>query len=878
VGRLGILLIILFFHAFAQAQLDFQTPTPVQPAIAPIPQKSKSATKEPEPQKQKILVTGSYIRRTVDADSPSPVTEIENSNAQEAASFSAGGMLNDSALTSTSTNSSGSTNVSFHGQSSANNLVLLNGLRLPKPGGGDSPDIDFIPASGIERVEILKDGASALYGSEALAGVVNIMTKREYDGANISIRHTHPEKGVGLEHNVVGTYGKNFKGGNFLGVFQFRRNEPYRYSSTEYGITDVKTGGSTASSPGNLMKGNTPYRAADCPADRIDSSGACRYDYYSAQALGQERQYYNLLLSTGINLGNNFRFEAATVATRQVTNLVNTPIIVQLEDQSAGGGRDLSVPGSKGNDWSNELLDKNGNHPTFNPTDKLNVNYSADEELGPRSSTGTLDAIMTQAKIGQETDNFDWNFSAGYGLSNYKEEVTAGNANKLTLHDKLLNGSWDPYKPMGSKDSLSDALVDTWNTNFSDILNARLIASGKLVDWGNRSVFAAVGLEGQLQTYRFRADSLSLQDIPLTGKFSNQDGRRDVSSVFVELTQNPIPRLQVQLAGRFDKYSDFGSTTNPKIGLAYKFNDVLSARSSFGTGFKAPDLRSLYQGNLTRPSRLNDGRFCALPKSDPLYVHCNNLYSTTSYGNNTLEPELANHFNIGLQFNPKNKWQFTVDHWRIQGRNALRNIDLSQLTSAEQKYGTQAVKDLGVTIVRDPTTQVIQSITYPLRTNSGGYRTAGLDFGMKYRNNVTIFGVSGFNFVYKMDHSHIFTNNNKPFSFQPEQQQLDLEWKNVMSFNLSRGKHLGSWRVRTFSMGEKDTRRAANSTGHGTTPTYSEHDLHYEYFAAWEGVITFGVRNIFGRKVYNDNINGRLFPASVTPLGRTYYVGYSQDF
>lgn len=877
-GRLGLTLILIFSQSLAYAQLTLPAPAPAQPVTAPITEESKDKAQEEAPKTQKIIVTGSYIRRTVDADSPSPIQQIDNSNAQEAATFSAGGMLNDSAVTSSTPSATGSTNVTFHGQPSGNNLVLLNGLRLPKPGGGDSPDIDFIPASGIERVEILKDGASALYGSEALSGVINIMTKKEYDGSNISFRHTRPEAGIGQESNVVATYGKNFKRGNFLGVFQFRRNEPYLYGDTEYGIKNIKTGGSTASSPGNLLKGNTPYRAADCPADRVDSSGACRYDYYSAQALGQEREYYNLLLSTGMDFGSNFRFEAAAVATHTVTNLVNTPIIVLLEDQSNGGGRDLSVPGSKANDWSNDLLAKNGTHPTFAGGDKLNVSYSADEELGQRRSTGTLDAVMTQAKIGQETDNFDWNFSAGYGLSNYKEEVTAGNADKLILHDMLLDGRWNPYRPTGDKNDISAAMVDTWNTNFSDIFNARLVASGKLVNWGEKSVYAAAGLEGQLQNYRFRADSLSLQDIPLTGKFSNQDGRRDVTSAFIELTQNPIPNLQVQLAARFDKYSDFGSTTNPKVGLGYKFNKVLSGRASYGTGFKAPDLRSLYQGSLTRPTRLNDARFCALPKSDPLYVNCNNLYSTTTYGNQNLDAELGEHYNFGFQLDPRKNWQFTVDHWRIEGSNALRTIDLTQLTNAELVYGAQAIQDLGVTITRDPTTNVIQSITYPLRTNSGSYRTAGLDFGVKYKKNINIFHISGVNFVFKMDHSHIFTNNQKNFTFTPEQQALDLQWKNIMAFNFSKGSHLINWRVRTFSMQEKDTRRAANSTGAGSVPEYSEHDLHYEYFAAWNGVITIGVRNIFDRKLYNDNTPGRLFPASNTPLGRTFYAGYSQDF
>jgi outer membrane receptor for ferrienterochelin and colicin len=255
---------------------------------------------------KKIVVTGSYIKRTVDEGAPSPVSVIDNTKAQEGGSFSAAGMLKDNSVMSTSTtaNSSGSTNISFHGQSSANNLVLLNGLRLPKPAGGEAVSVDFIPASAIERVEILKDGASALYGSEALAGVVNIITKKEYDGFNVSVRNTLPEIAKGNEANLIATYGKNFKNGNLLTVFQYRTNQPVMYRDTEYGISDVTRAGSLTSNPGNLQLGTTYHRAADCPANQIGTNGACRYDYYNSLPITNSRDYYNLLSSGGYDLAN----------------------------------------------------------------------------------------------------------------------------------------------------------------------------------------------------------------------------------------------------------------------------------------------------------------------------------------------------------------------------------------------------------------------------------------------------------------------------------------------------------------------------------------------------------------------------------------------
>lgn len=822
---------------------------------------------------KKIVVTGSYIKRTLDEGAPSPVSVIDNTKAQEAGSFSAAGMLKDNAVMSgVSPNNSGSTNISFHGQSSANNLVLLNGLRLPKPAGGEAVSVDFIPASAIERVEILKDGASALYGSEALAGVVNIITKKEYDGLNISVRNTLPEIAKGNEANLIATYGKNFKNGNLLSVFQYRTNQRVMFRDTEYGITDVQRAGSLTSNPGNLQLGNTYHRAAACPAGQTGTNGACRYDYYDTLPVTNARDYYNLLSSGGFDLANKIRIEGSVLLSHQRTEGVNTPKIINLDDLSAGGGPNYSIDGTTANTFLSPSL--NGN-PVFNPGDKLKLLYSADEELGIERSEQVLNNGTAQFKIGREGENFDWDFSVGYGVSSFKQEVYDGNARMDILHQKILNGSWNPFKPSGAKDSLADAMVDTWNSNFSDIWNARFIASGRVLDFGDKSVYAAYGIENQLQRYSFRADELSLQNIPLTGLFSNQNGDRDVRSFFLELSQNPIKQLQLQAAVRMDKYSDFGSTVNPKLALGYQITKQLSFRSSFGTGFKAPDLRSLYQGNVTLPQRFRDEVICStLGNADP---NCNNLFSTTSRGNPNLDAEKGEHWNFGFQLRPKKNWTISVDHWRASGTEALNSVDLGRLTQAENKFGAGVLADLGVTIQRDPVTNIIQYVLLPLRTNSGRYNTNGIDLDIKHSGLLR----SGVNYTFRMDHSHTISNGNQPFFFQGYERQLDLNWRNMMSVSLSKNIHLMSLRARTFSARDKDENRNAAALGKGSIPVYTEYDLHYELYGAWDGVITAGVRNVFDRKVYNEYSRGGpgfLLPASETSLGRTFYVGYSQDF
>jgi len=878
-GMLGILTFLFFVNlglvndAFAQ-----ETATTAEPATPPA-----QAAEEPPPEEskvlEKIIVTGSYIRRSADEGAPSPVTTIDNTKASQSVSYSAGGVMADNAVISSGTSS----NISFHGQSSANNLVLLNGLRLSKPGGAEAASIDFIPANAIERVEILKDGASALYGSEALAGVVNIITKKEFDGISTSIRHTQPEMGKGQETAMVVTHGKSFSKGNILTSLQYRTNSPVMYRDTEYGITNTKLAGSQVSNPGNLQNANSPntyWHANDCPPENIDSRGACRYDYYNDLQFGSERQTVNLFNGTSWDLGSNFHIETTVVGTYRKSDDLNTPLIIRFEDLSNGGGVDYSISGAEANanNWSTNLTG-----PAINNGDKLNVLYSADEELGIRRTNSVQHAGMAQVALGQQFDRIDWDVAVGYAVSNTKDEVYSGNARRDALHDKLVSGAWNPYKPIGSKDvaAVQDARIDTWNESYGDMLNARGIISGKALDFGQKSIYAALGVEQQFQAYKFTADPLSVQDIPLTGLFSNQKGDRDVTSAFLELTENPIPALQLQVAGRFDKYSDFGSTFNPKFGAAYKVNDTLTVRSSYGTGFKAPDLRALYQGNVTRPSRLRDDLICKQNgSSDP---NCNNLFSTTSYGDQTLDEERGRHFNLGLQMRPKKNWQINIDHWRAQGEQALTDIELSRLTTIETNpaLGTATLASLGVEIKRDPISKVIQFIRYPLKTNSGRYDVNGIDFEVKYRNQLNSALIGPFNFTFRFDHSHTLSRGQQPFFFQAYEKSLDLEWKNVTSFEFGKGNNFYSWRVRTYSGGDKDTTRSNKNGGYWSTPTISEHDLHYEYFGAWNGVITVGVRNIFDQRIVNDLSRGGpgfLLPVSPTSLGRTFYVGYSQDF
>jgi len=869
------LLVLSVLFTFTQAWAQDNTTT-LGPGVAADVPKGEPQSNPPQDVKvmKKIVITGSYIRRKVDEGSPSPVTIVDaGANAATASTQSVGGLLQDNAVI-----SSAGTNVSFHGQSSANNLVLLNGLRIPKPGGGDSANIDFIPSSAVERVEVLKDGASALYGSEALAGVVNIITKKDYDGSNIAMRYTRADMVNAPESVVTGTYGKTWSNGNLLAAFQFRDEQPIDYSETMYGMQNVKLQGSDVSFPGNVKDNNNNkyFHALDCPAGNLSGNavnGSCRYNYYeNGLQLQSEQNYYNGLIATSWDLGDKIKLDATTVYTRRRSIDLNTPIISRFENEV--GGNQYAVSGAQGTaaGWQPFLSG------TLNAGDNYTVLYSPDEELGRRRDINTTNAGAVQLNLGRQTETFDWDFAAGYSLADTNTDTVGGNADKSVMYNDLLAGTWNPFKPTGSKaHELDNAMIDTWSKNFADVVNARGIFSGRLVPIGDRSIYAAFGVEGQYQSYRFNVDPFSLNNTALTGAGSNQAGHRTVGSTFLELTENPIHDLQLQLAGRFDNYSDFGSTVNPKIGFGYKVTDDFMFRGSYGTGFKAPDLRSLFQGKLSRPLRFRDEVICEQNgNADP---NCNNLYTVTTIGNKNLDAEKGSHVNFGVQLKPKKNWEVTVDHWRAWGTNALNDVNLQSLTEAEAQFGDGPLTNIGATISRDPTTHVIQNVLIPVKANSGTYNVNGIDLVLKYKNQFNPWGTGAVNFNFKFDHSHLLSSGSQPFFFDDYTSQRNLNWKNVTSISLQKGKNLVAWRMRTYSGFDFDTSKPG--IGVGSQSTYTENDLHYEYYGAWNGIITAGIRNIFNLEpinTYSRGNPGMILPDGTTILGRTFYVGYSQDF
>jgi len=226
-------------------------------------------------QVERLQVTGSYIQR-IDIEGPSPLEMINQEDFANTGSIT----LNDILQLNPSFQAAyeGSGHVRFRGQHAGNVLILLNGMRLPKLNGGYYTSINGIPTSVIERVELLKDGGSALYGSDAMSGVMNFKTRRDYDGAEIQASTTIAQSGVGTQTSYTGTFGRAYSRGNILGVIQVEGADPY----TELDVGSFSRSerfSQTVASNATLGRGNSAARVGPlCPNGSICETDGINYN------------------------------------------------------------------------------------------------------------------------------------------------------------------------------------------------------------------------------------------------------------------------------------------------------------------------------------------------------------------------------------------------------------------------------------------------------------------------------------------------------------------------------------------------------------------------------------------------------------------------
>lgn len=638
-----------------------------------------------------VTVTGYHIKR-MDIEGPAPVVVFDRAYFEQSGyttlqDFARNLPINrpqDDALF----NSIGAAGFDLRGIGVDTTLVLVNGLRIAPyaQSAENTIDINSIPVSAIDRVEILKDGASAIYGADAIAGVVNIILRSDFEGTEVSAGYGVSGHDDGEEFYADLVTGRGSGKGNVMFTLswydrgpQYSRDRSWS-SDLDYTATGGPNNRSQFGSPPTLARYDIQMFEHDpaCGTDPLLSSiGAspfgfaagtqCRFNFrqFDQVSVELERLGAGLLgtyeISARLSFFGDLRFSG--IESKHI--LAPSPM-----------GSSLLIPGFFG--------------VPFVPAQHPDNPFNADGELfyraldaGNRTVTNESDTYRAVAGLEGLSGEWDWKLT---GLAS-KNKVEA-NFSNFILEDRfqlsLLGmggaGGDQWYNPFGFLPQNDPALLDwltadTASSDTSKEYSIDLFFSRHFGTLPGGPAGFAAGLQYREQKLKQSADEL-LRSGAFTGGAERLPiiADRDIAAVFFEFSLPLLDNLEAQLALRYEDYSDFGSTTNPKIALRWQPAASLMLRGSYSTSFKPPSFHELFL-----PLRPGFGGYLDTVRCDitGLPQDCNfSTYRNESSGNPDLEAEDGESWFAGLVWVPVflPDFELQLDFWKFSYKNIIEWI------------------------------------------------------------------------------------------------------------------------------------------------------------------------------------------------------------
>ncbi|WP_028116382.1 TonB-dependent receptor [Ferrimonas senticii] len=739
---------------------------------------------------ERIEVTGSHIKRT-DMEGPSPILaiseeDIRNAGAQDVSELLAKLPVSGAGTFSTQGNDSddtgnGGSAISLRGLGADSTLVLLNGRRISVSAFAKEidtafVDINSIPLAAIARVEILKDGASATYGSDAIAGVVNIILKKDFEGFEVTASIGDTSEGGGQETTAAMLWGTQGDNSHTTVVLDYFQRDETLYADRDYSKSANQSGRggidfrSSAGNPGSYSTFSRDEDGAivsdgnwtpdpNCPAD-LTVGPFCRYDYAPFMTQTPETERVGLMVMQQYHI--NEQVEAFAELTYQHNNtLVRGAASPSFGEFTMAADNPLFVSGAATNPF---------------PGEDITMRRRLTETLGRVKEVETDNARMV---LGLKGDVFDWDWQLAYTYSRSRsnEYGTRGFVWTPALQAAIDSGEFNPFSTTNSAEVLDQVTVNTSRDGKSTTKAFDGKISGELFDYGLGTAALAVGFEYREESLADNPDELFLRGEIFGTEATQASGARDQTSLFAELALPLGDTFEAQLALRHEDYSDFGTNTSPKIALRWAPIDTLALRASWGEAFRAPSLVQLGLGSTQESPGLVDNTRCPLTGEE---FDCSAQERTVIFsGNPDLQPEESTSYNIGAIWEVTDAWSLSVDYWNYDQDNLI--------TSDTQKL----LDDNGTNpaiVKREPTVngvpgQIIE--IYDSFINLGGQQTDGIDFDTAYLLKTN--GAGDFNFSYNLTYVLSFDEIGADGSrkdLNGEYQHPDVRWTAAVDWQL----------------------------------------------------------------------------------------------
>lgn len=646
-----------------------------------------------------VVVTGTLIRGP--GDTPSPVVTLSAAQMDRAGQGSVAealqslpqnfsGTATPTTFLTTSdvggTNTTLSTGVDLRGLGPDSTLVLLNGRRLAGTGSrGEFSDISALPNAAVERVDVLLDGASALYGSDGVGGVVNVILRREFDGQESRVR-VGAARGGAEELMVSHLAGHRWASGSALLSYEYRDQQALSGSDRAYTATgDLRPfGGSDRrdifSSPGNLVVFDpvaAGYVATHAIRPTRGSAAGSPADFVAGEGnLANRRE--------GIDIIPAQERQSAYARVRQ-----DFGDRLEVSADARFTQRDFAFA----NLAPAEILTVTAANPHFvSPTGAAShqMAYNFANDLDPTQVTGRSRSLGATAGF-ELTLPGDWSLS-GYGAwAEERSNVTTPRLHYRYLYEALgllpdipatsYTPSRDGYfNPFGTGGLNGPLITDLIGSGYSTsrhrgrVSSLNLLADGTVWTLPGGDLKLAVGAQFRREAFERSTENYVSTLTPTITAIPEQG--RDIAAVFAEAripiigpdNARPFIRsFELSLAVRSEDYEDFGATTNPKVGLIWSPAESLSVKASWGTSFRAPSLNELNEAVVIGATATTE-------------AGVEKLAVIQLGGNPDLSPETAETLTVGFDYAPSPDWRIGASFFDVRfedriGRPIVENVD-----------------------------------------------------------------------------------------------------------------------------------------------------------------------------------------------------------
>jgi iron complex outermembrane receptor protein len=870
---------------------------------------------------QRVEITGSSIKR-LEGETALPVQIIKREDIEKTGSTTAAELvktisantapLSDGAsITDSTSGQRGFNGANMRGIGVSSTLVLLNGRRLANfasPGDNAGVDLNNIPAGAIERVEVLKDGASAIYGTDAIGGVINFITRKDYRGVELNLYAS------GTQEGGAGKRTLSISGGagsldddrfNVFGVLDFQQLDALRSSQRQF-IQDRPLASllpalmSSNTYPANIdffgnqrdllvdagvLPAGSGTRvnpsAPDCnpPAtvyapDGPGGAQGCSYDYMRDTEIYPESQRIGFVGRATFALTPDHQLFAELIQSQAKTRYVLSPNPQRIR----------YLPTTVLPEPYRSVLEDAGE-----------VDFSGIRlrmaEAGNRTNEVTSEAQRIVLGGSGVVMGWDYDLAASRAENRATDKYVDG----YVLYDEFVEGVTSGLiNPFGPSSQAGRDYIDSIKVNDEARKSKGVSTSidGKITRALTRLAGGELGLalggEFRHEKTSFTPSALLVSNniagdrdsSGLSSDLAATSDSRKVASVYGELNAHFTKELEAQFALRYDKYSQVGDTVNPKIGLRWQPSKQWLVRGSAGTGFRAPSL-----ADLNRPTTY--GVTSSLI-TDPYCVElygtidgCTDQWAVERQSNPALKPEKSTQFSLGTVFEPSRQWSFSLDYWNIQVRDVISTLGEQVIIENPGRYNDSYIE-------RDEDGYIANIILR--KENQGELRTSGVDIGIDWRGDKGEWGrfSAGLNGTLVLAYDRQF-GPEEPFRSNLGvflNDQVIQRWRHRLSFGWDFGP-VGLTLANSYSSGYRDQNTTYDPVSDQLLPdrrvqAYSLWDLTGSWAVDKSLKLRAGVLNLantappFSNQAYY--FLAGYDPTYTDPRGRTFYAALSYKF